>query len=81
MIRPARTARGERPGGRRLGIGGEGPLGAVGLLERWEEFAVPRRPNMNIISCLQYKEIQNLESIATVGRQATLYVIKRFFSK
>jgi succinate dehydrogenase / fumarate reductase iron-sulfur subunit len=21
---------------------------------RWEEFAVPRRPNMNIISCLQY---------------------------
>ena len=23
-------------------------------LPRWEEFAVPRRPNMNIISCLQY---------------------------
>ena len=21
---------------------------------RWEEFAIPRRPNMNIISCLQY---------------------------
>src|ERR1700680_3849324 len=21
---------------------------------RWEEFSVPRRPNMNIISCLQY---------------------------
>lgn len=24
------------------------------LPSRWEEFAVPRRPNMNIISCLQY---------------------------
>src|SRR2546421_12801944 len=24
------------------------------LTPRWEEFAVPRRPNMNIISCLQY---------------------------
>jgi len=23
-------------------------------LPRWEEFAVPRRPNMNIIACLQY---------------------------
>jgi len=25
-----------------------------GQPSRWEEFAVPRRPNMNIISCLQY---------------------------
>jgi succinate dehydrogenase / fumarate reductase, iron-sulfur subunit len=25
-----------------------------GKAARWEEFAVPRRPNMNVISCLQY---------------------------
>ena len=35
---------------------------------RWEEFAVPRRPNMNIISCLQYIAAN---PVTTDGKQTT----------
>jgi succinate dehydrogenase / fumarate reductase iron-sulfur subunit len=35
---------------------------------RWEEFAVPHRPNMNIISCLQYIAAH---PVTTDGRQTT----------
>jgi succinate dehydrogenase / fumarate reductase, iron-sulfur subunit len=35
---------------------------------RWEEFAVPHRPNMNIISCLQYIAAN---PVTTDGRQTT----------
>jgi len=35
---------------------------------RWEEFAVPRRPNMNIISCLQYIAAN---PITATGQQTT----------
>lgn len=35
---------------------------------RWEEFAVPRRPNMNIISCLQYIAAH---PITTDGKETT----------
>ena len=35
---------------------------------RWEEFAVPRRPNMNVISCLQYIAAN---PVTTDGRQTT----------
>jgi succinate dehydrogenase / fumarate reductase iron-sulfur subunit len=38
---------------------------------RWEEFAVPRRPNMNIISCLQYIAAHPI----TTGRQQTTPVV------
>src|ERR1700679_466051 len=34
---------------------------------RWEEFAVPHRPNMNVISCLQYIAAHP----TTVEQQAT----------
>src|ERR1043165_6663695 len=35
---------------------------------RWEEFAVPYRPNMNIISCLQYIAAH---PVTTEGKQTT----------
>jgi succinate dehydrogenase / fumarate reductase iron-sulfur subunit len=35
---------------------------------RWEEFAIPRRPNMNIISCLQYIAAH---PVTTEGKQTT----------
>jgi succinate dehydrogenase / fumarate reductase iron-sulfur subunit len=35
---------------------------------RWEEFAVPRRPNMNVISCLQYIAAN---PVTTDGRRTT----------
>jgi succinate dehydrogenase / fumarate reductase iron-sulfur subunit len=35
---------------------------------RWEEFAVPHRPNMNVISCLQYIAAT---PVTTDGRQTT----------
>jgi succinate dehydrogenase / fumarate reductase, iron-sulfur subunit len=35
---------------------------------RWEEFAVPHRPNMNVISCLQYIAAN---PVTTDGRQTT----------
>lgn len=36
--------------------------------QRWEEFAVPHRPNMNVISCLQYIAAH---PVTTAGRQTT----------
>jgi succinate dehydrogenase / fumarate reductase iron-sulfur subunit len=42
----------------------DGPEAAA----RWEEFSVPRRPNMNIISCLQYV---NTYPITTEGKATT----------
>jgi succinate dehydrogenase / fumarate reductase iron-sulfur subunit len=41
---------------------------APGKPLRWEEFSVPYRPNMNIISCLQYIAAH---PITTEGRQTT----------
>src|SRR5688500_2083771 len=38
---------------------------------RWEEFAVPRRPNMNVISCLQYIAAS---PVTTEGRATTVPV-------
>jgi succinate dehydrogenase / fumarate reductase iron-sulfur subunit len=38
---------------------------------RWEEFAVPHRPNMNVISCLQYIAAH---PVTTDGRQTTVPV-------
>jgi hypothetical protein len=35
---------------------------------RWEEFAVPRRPNMNIIACLQHIAAN---PFTTSGKQTT----------